>query len=130
MVKVRALQPINTDGSINLKGWLDHVLGMDPALDRDALKQACEFARAAELALIAPVWCASCPHSTHCALAACASLSLHSAAQPCTHACPPARASFIVHMAGAHVGVGPHERPMRSSGPGHGAECAASLPLP
>ena len=48
MVQVRALQPINTDGSINLEGWLDHVLGMDPALDRDALKQACEFARAAE----------------------------------------------------------------------------------
>ena len=48
MVQVRALQPINTDGSINLEGWLDHVLGMDPALDRDALKQACEFSRAAE----------------------------------------------------------------------------------
>ena len=48
MVQVRALQPINTDGSINLDGWLDHVLGMDPALDRDALKQACEFSRAAE----------------------------------------------------------------------------------
>ena len=48
MVQVRALQPINTDGSINLDGWLDHVLGMDPALDRDALKKACEFARAAE----------------------------------------------------------------------------------
>jgi len=48
MVQVRALQPINTDGSINLEGWLDHVLGMDPALDRDALKQACEFARTAE----------------------------------------------------------------------------------
>lgn len=48
MVQVRALQPINNDGSINLDGWLDHVLGMDPALDRDGLKQACEFARAAE----------------------------------------------------------------------------------
>ena len=48
MVQVRALQPINTDGSINLDGWLDHVLGMDPALDRDGLKKACEFARAAE----------------------------------------------------------------------------------
>ncbi|MDC6711133.1 HD domain-containing protein, partial [Leclercia adecarboxylata] len=48
MVQVRALQPINTDGSINLDGWLDHVLGMDPALDRAALKEACEFAREAE----------------------------------------------------------------------------------
>lgn len=48
MVQVRALQPINTDGSINLDGWLDHVLAMDPALDRDALKKACEFARTAE----------------------------------------------------------------------------------
>jgi GTP pyrophosphokinase len=48
MVQVRALQPINTDGSINLDGWLDHVLGMDPALDRDGLKKACEFARVSE----------------------------------------------------------------------------------
>ena len=48
MVQVRAVQPINTDGSINLDGWLDHVLGMDPALDRAALKEACEFAREAE----------------------------------------------------------------------------------
>jgi len=48
MVQVRALQPVNTDGSINLDSWLDHVLGMDPALDRAALKEACEFAREAE----------------------------------------------------------------------------------
>ena len=48
MVQVRAVQPINTYGSINLDGWLDHVLGMDPALDRAALKEACEFAREAE----------------------------------------------------------------------------------
>ena len=48
MVQVRALQPINTDGSINLEGWLDHVLGMVPALDRDALRKACDYARVAE----------------------------------------------------------------------------------
>ena len=48
MVQVRAQQPINTDGSINLEAWLDHALSVDPALDREALKSACEFAREAE----------------------------------------------------------------------------------
>lgn len=48
MVQVRAQQPVNTDGSINLEAWLDHVLKMDPALEREALKDACEFARTAE----------------------------------------------------------------------------------
>ncbi len=48
MVQVRALQPVNTDGSIDLERWLDHVLSMDPALERQALKEACEFARTAE----------------------------------------------------------------------------------
>jgi len=48
MVQVRAHQPINTDGSINLEAWLDHTVSVDMALDREALKQACEFARHAE----------------------------------------------------------------------------------
>ncbi len=48
MVQVRAHQPINDDGSINLEAWLGHVLSVDPALDRDALREACEFAREAE----------------------------------------------------------------------------------
>src|SRR6218665_153505 len=48
MVQVRAQQPINTDGSINLEAWLDHVVSVDPALDREALKAACDFAREAE----------------------------------------------------------------------------------
>src|SRR3990167_2996690 len=48
MGQVRAQQPINTDGSINLDAWLDHALSVDPALDREALKSACEFAREAE----------------------------------------------------------------------------------
>ncbi|MEE4465012.1 GTP diphosphokinase, partial [Azotobacter chroococcum] len=48
MVQVRAQQPVNTDGSINLEAWLDHVLKMDPALEREALKKACEYAREAE----------------------------------------------------------------------------------
>lgn len=48
MVQVRAQQPVNTDGSINLEAWLDHVLKMDPALEREPLKDACEFARTAE----------------------------------------------------------------------------------
>jgi GTP pyrophosphokinase len=45
MVQVRAHQPINTDGSINLEAWLDHAVSVDLALDREALKEACEFAR-------------------------------------------------------------------------------------
>ncbi|MHC8365825.1 GTP diphosphokinase [Pseudomonas sp. ZT5P21] len=48
MVQVRAHQPINTDGSINLEAWLDHAVSVDLALDREALKEACEFARASE----------------------------------------------------------------------------------
>ena len=48
MVQVRAHQPINDDGSINLEAWLGHVLSVDPALDREALREACEFAREAE----------------------------------------------------------------------------------
>jgi len=48
MVQVRVHQPINTDGSINLEAWLDHVLSLDRVLDREALKAACEFAREAE----------------------------------------------------------------------------------
>lgn len=45
MVQVRAHQPVNDDGSINLEAWLDHVTRVDPALDRKALQEACEFAR-------------------------------------------------------------------------------------
>ena len=45
MVQVRAHQPINTDGSINLEAWLDHAVSVDLALDREALKEACEYAR-------------------------------------------------------------------------------------
>ncbi|KRW59653.1 GTP diphosphokinase [Pseudomonas sp. TTU2014-080ASC] len=48
MVQVRAHQPINADGSINLEAWLDHVLSVDPSLDRAGLREACEFAREAE----------------------------------------------------------------------------------
>ncbi|AXK53184.1 MULTISPECIES: GTP diphosphokinase [Pseudomonas] len=53
MVQVRAHQPINTDGSINLEAWLDHTVSVDMVLDREALKEACEFAREAELQHIA-----------------------------------------------------------------------------
>ncbi|MBV2131544.1 GTP diphosphokinase [Pseudomonas sp. MAP12] len=53
MVQVRAEQPINTDGSINLEAWLEHILDVDPALDRDSLRKACEVAREAEQQAIA-----------------------------------------------------------------------------
>ncbi|WNW11441.1 GTP diphosphokinase [Pseudomonas sp. DTU_2021_1001937_2_SI_NGA_ILE_001] len=48
MVQVRAHQPVNTDGSINLDAWLDHIVSVDLILDRQAMKEACEFARQAE----------------------------------------------------------------------------------
>ncbi len=48
MVQVRAHQPINTDGSINLDAWLDHIVSVDLVLDREVMKKACEFARQAE----------------------------------------------------------------------------------
>jgi GTP pyrophosphokinase len=48
MVQVRVHQPINTDGSINLDAWLDHVVSVDLIVDREALKEACEFVRQAE----------------------------------------------------------------------------------
>lgn len=48
MVQVRAQQPINIDGSIDLETWLDHTVSVDPALDRVALKAACEFAQSLE----------------------------------------------------------------------------------
>ena len=51
MVQVRAHQPVNDDGSINLEAWLEHVTRVDPALDRQALHAACEFAREAAYAL-------------------------------------------------------------------------------
>jgi GTP pyrophosphokinase len=48
MVQVRAHQPVNNDGSINIEAWLDHVQSMDPNFERQALLDACEFAHAAE----------------------------------------------------------------------------------
>ena len=48
MVQVRLQQPLNTDGSINLEAWLDTVISIDPALERQSLGEACEFARDAE----------------------------------------------------------------------------------
>lgn len=48
MVQVRANQPVNTDGSINLDAWLEHILSVDPAIEREPLREACEFAREAE----------------------------------------------------------------------------------
>ncbi len=45
MVQVRAYQPINNDGSIDLEAWLNHVIRVDRTLDRAALNSACKFAR-------------------------------------------------------------------------------------
>ncbi len=45
MVQVRVQQPLNTDGSLNLDAWLDHAISIDPALERQALKEACEVAQ-------------------------------------------------------------------------------------
>lgn len=53
MVQVRAQQPVNDDGSINLDAWLDHIQSIDPALERDSLREACELAREAEQQAIA-----------------------------------------------------------------------------
>ena len=44
MVQVRASQPVNDDGSLNLDAWLDHMLALDPALEREGLRAACEYA--------------------------------------------------------------------------------------
>lgn len=49
MVQVRSPQPVKTDGSIDLDRWLDHVLAIDSALNRQALKEACERARQADI---------------------------------------------------------------------------------
>lgn len=48
MVQVRAQQPVNTDGSINLEAWLDHMQCLEPALEREGLRRACELAREVE----------------------------------------------------------------------------------
>ncbi|MBB3101703.1 GTP diphosphokinase [Azomonas macrocytogenes] len=48
MVQVRSPQPVNTDGSIDLGRWLDHLQTMVPALDRKVLLEACEYARSAD----------------------------------------------------------------------------------
>src|SRR5690606_28603650 len=48
MVQVRAQQPINSDGSVNIDAWLEHIATLDPGVDREGLRKACEFARDAE----------------------------------------------------------------------------------
>ena len=53
MVQVRASQPVNDDGSLNLDAWLDHIVALDPALERDGLRAACEYARDVEQQAIA-----------------------------------------------------------------------------
>ncbi len=48
MVQVRSPQPVNTDGSIDLERWLDHVQETVSGLDRAVLRAACECARSAD----------------------------------------------------------------------------------
>ena len=45
MVQVRAYQPINEDGSVDLDAWLEHVSSIDPLVDPVELRKACEFSR-------------------------------------------------------------------------------------
>jgi len=45
MVQVRAQQPVNTDGSIDLELWLNQLQTLSPASSRQALAEACEFVR-------------------------------------------------------------------------------------
>lgn len=48
MVQVRAHQPVNIDGSIDLKAWLEHIEELVPQIDREELLRACELARQSE----------------------------------------------------------------------------------
>lgn len=48
MVQVRAAQPINEDGSVNLDEWLVHIQSLDSAIDAQALRPVCEFAQEVE----------------------------------------------------------------------------------
>lgn len=48
MVQVRAEQPVNQDGSIDLPGWVAQIVAVDPLLNAEGLLQAGEFARDAE----------------------------------------------------------------------------------
>jgi len=48
MVQVRAQQPVNTDGSIDLESWLGQLQTLAPMTSRAALEAACVFAQQAD----------------------------------------------------------------------------------
>src|SRR5690606_2541127 len=48
MVQVRAQKPINSDGSVNIDAWLEHIATHDPAVHREGMHNACDFVRDAD----------------------------------------------------------------------------------
>jgi len=48
MVQVRAQQPVNTDGSIDLAGWLQRLQTQVSGVSREALEAACRFVEAVD----------------------------------------------------------------------------------
>ncbi|MFZ2290138.1 MAG: GTP diphosphokinase [Halopseudomonas yangmingensis] len=53
MVQVRALQPVNTDGSVNIHVWLERIQQRVPLTSPAVLLEACEWARDLEREAIA-----------------------------------------------------------------------------
>jgi len=48
VVQVRAQQPVNTDGSMDLAAWLNQLQTLAPTVSREALARACDFVQSIE----------------------------------------------------------------------------------